>query len=93
MQPGSPNEKKGRLMEKKKMMGLAAGILLFILLLIPQTRYYKDGGTVEYHAVLYQVFHWHAMLGDPSDEMAYYDGLEVRILGIPVFNNAKEKRI
>ncbi len=75
------------------MIGLAAGILLFILLLIPQTRYYKDGGTVEYHAVLYQVFQWHAMLGDSSDEMTYYDGLEVRSLGIPVFNNAEEKRI
>lgn len=69
-----------------------AVILLASVLLIPLPRHYKDGGTVEYHAALYQIFFWHAMI-DTEDWTEsvnyYYDGPEVRILGFTVYNGAE----
>lgn len=76
---------------RKKLIGTVIMMFLLLLLLVPQPRYYKDGGTVEYHAVLYQIFDWHQMRGQAEDELMYYDGLEVRILGITVYNGAQEK--
>ncbi len=76
--------------KKKLIRFLAAGILLAVLT-IPEARYYKDGGTVEYHAVLYQIIHWHSMRGAEGDHIeTYYEGVEIRILGKTVYNNAKD---
>lgn len=83
-------------MQKKKKLKLIIPVfLLLIILSIPFPRYYKDGGTVEYHAVLYQVIQWHSLRNikdnpDPSSIEYYYDGLEIKILGISVYNNAEE---
>lgn len=76
---------------KKKLIGcLAAGILLAALM-IPEVRYYKDGGTKEYHAVLYQIIHWHSMRGTEGAHVEiYYEGMEIRILGKTVYNSAEE---
>lgn len=77
--------------KKKKLKIIVPVFLLLILLSIPSPRHYKDGGTVEYHAVLYQVIQWHALLdGEGSSIEHYYDGLEIKILGITVYNNAGE---
>lgn len=78
--------------KRKKLIKIIAVILLLAVLLIPLPRYYKDGGTIEYHAVLYQIFHWHSIRGvdGGSHEIRYYDGVEVRVLGFTVYNDAKE---
>ena len=60
-------------------------IILLIVLLIPIRLQAKDGGTVEYRAVLYSVSNVHRI----KDENTYYEGTIVKILGIEVYNNVK----
>lgn len=79
-------------MSKMKKLIIALVILIFVIFVIPVPRYYKDGGTIEYRAVLYQVICWHRMMrdGDTPSISIYYDGLEVRILGKTVYDNTAE---
>ena len=78
---------------KKKILRVVVISILLAALLWPEIRYIKDGGSVEYHAALYQVIHWHAYMGldeKTLSEQVYYDGLEIKILGVTVYNNAQE---
>ena len=66
-------------------------IILALCLLIPIPMRLKDGGTVVYTAVLYQVEDVHRLTIDPTSATgAYIDGTIVRILGMEVFNNVPE---
>ena len=59
-------------------------IALFLILgLIPIKFYYKDGGSVCYKAVLYEVTKWH-QLSDDLD--GYKDGLQIKILGLIIYD-------
>lgn len=68
-------------MKRKIVVGIV--IVLLIVLLIPFPLRYKDGGTVEYRAVLYSVTNYHAE--DNGD--GYYTGIQVKVLGITVYDN------
>lgn len=81
-------------MHNKKKKIITIIILLFVFSLMPVTIHYKDGGTVEYRAVLYQVIQWQSIniKENVSSKILYvYKGLEVKILGITVYNNAQVK--
>ena len=72
---------------------MLAVILLAVILLVPVPRHYKDGGTVEYHAVLYQVIFWHTLATDEKNTYSlnyYYDGTEIRILGFTVYDGVEK---
>ncbi|MDE7283453.1 MAG: hypothetical protein K2N85_07725 [Lachnospiraceae bacterium] len=71
---------------KKKKVMIVIGILLAIILLVPEKRHYHDGGTIEYHAILYSVKFVHHMAPDDY-ERRYIEGTEVTILGFKVFDN------
>ena len=60
-------------------------ILLMFILLIPIPLRYKDGGTVEYRALLYSVYDVHRLATEPAG--GYDEGIIVEILGIEIFNN------
>lgn len=78
----------------KKIIKVCAVIIFFVILFTPEIRHYKDGGTVEYHAMVYQVFDWHAMRpSEASNVEKYYGGLEIRIMGRTVFNHAREYEV
>lgn len=72
---------------KKKVM-IVVGILLAIILLIPGRYRYKDGGSIEYRAILYSVTDWHSMAVPKESRLQYVEGITVKILGIEVFDNA-----
>ena len=74
-------------MKKKVMIGIC--VLLAIVLLVPIPMRLKDGGTVVYHAVLYQVEDVHRLgvVDAPEDE--YLEGMIVRILGMEVYNSVE----
>ena len=74
-------------MKKKILIGIC--IILVLLMLIPIPFHYKDGGSVEYRAVLYSVKDVHMLNSDVSSEQEYIDGLEIKILGIKVYSNIK----
>jgi len=74
-------------MKKKILIGIC--IILVLLMLIPMPIHYKDGGSVEYKAVLYSVKDVHMLNPDVSSEQEYIDGLEIKIFGIKVYSNVK----
>ena len=74
-------------MKKKVMIGIC--VLLAIVLLVPIPMRLKDGGTVVYHAVLYQVEDVHRLGAvDPAGD-EYLEGMIVRILGMEVYNSVE----
>ena len=70
---------------KKLLAGIC--IILALVLLIPVPLRLKDGGSVEYRAVLYSVTDVHRLA--PELESGYLEGTVIEILGIEVFNNAE----
>ena len=74
-------------MRKKVVTGIC--ILLAIVLLIPIPMRLKDGGTVVYHAVLYQVEDVHRLGAVDTAENEYLEGMIVRILGMEVYNSVE----
>ncbi len=74
-------------MKKKVMIGIC--VLLATVLLVPIPMRLKDGGTVVYHAVLYQVEDVHRLGAVDSAEDEYLEGMIVRILGMEVYNSVE----
>ena len=74
-------------MKKKVMIGIR--VLLAIVLLVPIPMRLKDGGTVVYHAVLYQVEDVHRLGAVDTAEDEYLEGMIVRILGMEVYNSVE----
>ena len=68
-------------MKKKVMIGIC------VLLPIPMRL--KDGGTVVYRAVLYQVEDVHRLGAVDTAEDEYLEGMIVRILGMEVYNSVE----
>lgn len=70
-------------------------ILIALLLLIPFPAKLKDGGTVHYNAILYDVYDVHRIkpvenpLADGTFETEYLEGIIIEILGVEIFNNVK----
>lgn len=67
---------------KKKNIILIVAIVIFILMLIPIPVRLKDGGSVEYKAILYKYTKIHRL--NEKSSTGYEDGWELRILGIQV---------
>ena len=74
-------------MKKKVMIGIC--VLLATVLLVPIPVRLKDGGTVVYHAVLYQVEDVHRLAAVDTAEDEYLEGMIVRILGMEVYNSVE----
>ena len=74
-------------MKKKVMIGIC--VLLAIVLLVPIPMRLKDGGTVVYHAVLYQAEDVHRIGAVDTAEDEYLEGMIVRILGMEVYNSVE----
>ncbi|MDE5992262.1 MAG: hypothetical protein K2G87_04355 [Oscillospiraceae bacterium] len=70
---------------KKSKVISAIIVIIAVILLIPFPIYYKDGGTVEYRAVLYCVTKRHEL----ALEGGYYIGTEVKILGFEVYSDVE----
>ena len=74
-------------MKKKVMIGIC--VLLAIVLLVPIPMRLKDGGTVVYRAVLYQVEDVHRLGAVDTAGDKYLEGMIVRILGMEVYNSVE----
>lgn len=65
----------------KKLITVFIIAFLFIILLFPVRIVYRDGGTVHYKAVLYEVTKYHIGVGE------YTAGWNVKIFGIEIYEN------
>ncbi len=72
---------------KKKLALIVTGILL-LACLFPMPNHLKDGGTVEYRALLYTVSRVRR-LNDLDAERSYQEGTIVKVLGIELYNNVE----
>ena len=72
---------------KKKLILIAAAILLLVCL-FPIPFHLKDGGTVEYKALLYTVSRVHR-LTDLDAENPYQEGVVVKVLGVELYNSVE----
>ncbi|MBR3599748.1 MAG: hypothetical protein IKL53_07695 [Lachnospiraceae bacterium] len=70
---------------KKKL--IIAIIIIVAILLIPIPLHYKDGGSVEYKAIVYSVTDIHRIDFDSDD--GYQDGTIIKILGFEIYNNVE----
>ena len=62
-------------------------ILVALVLLFPIRGQFKDGGSVEYRAILYTVYDVHSLYDGPDTEMHYVEGTIIEILGYQVYND------
>lgn len=76
-------------MKKKTLIIIA--ILVAAILLVPFPFRLKDGGSVEYKAILYTVKAVHQI--NPDIEQPYIEGTVIKILGVEVFNNTKPSQV
>lgn len=63
-------------------------LLVALILLFPIRGQFKDGGSVEYRAILYTVYDVHSLYDDGSrTEVRFVEGTIIEVLGHQVYNN------
>lgn len=73
---------------KKKIIKLVI-IIGVLVLLIPIPFRLKDGGSIEFRALLYTITKYHRLSANPNE--MYINGIGIKILGVEIFNNIKDK--
>ena len=79
---------------KKKVLITIVIVAIILILLFPIKLQLKDGGTVEYKALLYKVSKVHRLISIEEMEKEgkikeYDDGIVIEILGFEIFNNVE----
>lgn len=69
-------------------------IVVLLILLFPIRNQLKDGGTIEYRALLYKISKVHSLISIEEMEREgkikeYDDGIIIEILGFEIYNNVK----
>lgn len=67
-------------MKNKKLLFI--GIIIALILLVPVKIYYKDGGSIGYKSILYEVTNYASLDGNK--------GIEIQILCIEVYSNVQK---
>ena len=73
-------------MKKKKVL-IAVIVIIGLVLLFPIPQRLKDGGSIRYAALLYQITDVHRINPDIESDEPYLEGIEIEILGAKVFSN------
>lgn len=81
---------------KKKIIILFGIVFSLAILVIPIPAKMKDGGTVHYNAILYDIYDVHRVTSplewnDAIVENEYIEGTIVKILGFEVYNNTNPR--
>ncbi len=71
---------------KKKLLAVVC-VLIAAVLCFPVPIQQKDGGTVEYKAILYSVQDVHRLNPDMDSEEEFIEGTIIEVLGVEIFNN------
>lgn len=76
-------------MHRKKLAIILVIVLALGVLLIPIRMKLKDGGSVRYKALAYEVTKIHRLTNASDGGYTYVDGYEVKILGLPVYHTVE----
>lgn len=74
---------------KRKRWIVGIVIAMLVVLLFPVRTRYKDGGSVRFKAVLYDVTVWHQL--DENQPDGFRDGLCIKILGNTVCDRLEDE--
>lgn len=77
-------------MKKKTFAVIAVIIVALVILLTPIRMDLKDGGSVRYKSLIYEVTKIHKLSPDVDGVKPYIDGFEVKILGITIYRETDE---
>lgn len=80
-------------MRKRKWWSIAAAVVLAAVLLVPVRVNLKDGGSVRYRALLYEVTKIHQLAPEEKGVKPYIDGFEVKLLGWTVYRETNEEML
>lgn len=76
---------------KKKFFVVIAIIVVLVILLTPVRMNLKDGGSVRYKALVYEVTKIHRLAPEVDGVKPYIDGgFEIKILGMTVYRETNE---
>lgn len=75
---------------KKKTFGIIAIIVVLVILLTPIQMNLKDGGSVRYKSLVYEVTKIHQLAPELEGVKPYIDGFEVKILGVTVYSETNK---
>lgn len=75
---------------KKKALGIIAIIVVLVILLTPIRMNLKDGGSVRYKSLVYEVTKIHQLAPEVEGVKPYIDGFEIKILGMTVYRETNE---
>ena len=64
--------------------------LVLVILLTPVRMNLKDGGSVRYKALVYEVTKIHRLAPEVDGVKPYIDGFEIKILGMTVYRETNE---
>lgn len=70
---------------KKRALLVIAVVLALVLLLTPIPFQLKDGGSVGFKALAYEVTKIHQLPTETDADYEYIEGIEVKILGVTVY--------
>lgn len=76
-------------MEKKK-IAIIISIIVALIMLVPIPNRLKDGGSVEYKAILYKVTHVKKLtIIDPEAREEYMEGTTIEIFGKEIYSSVE----
>ena len=75
---------------KKKLLVSVTVLLVLAVLLTPVRLNLKDGGSVRYRSLVYEITKIHQLAPAADSVKPYIDGLEVKILGVTVYGETNE---
>ena len=75
---------------KKKTLGIIAIIVVLVILLTPIRMNLKDGGSVRYKSLIYEVTKIHQLAPEVEGVKPYIEGFEIKILGMSVYRETNE---
>ena len=75
---------------KKKIFAVTVIVVVLVILLTPIRMNLKDGGSVRYKSLVYEVTKIHQFAPEADGVKPYIDGFEVKILGLTVYRETNE---
>jgi len=75
---------------KKKIFAAIAIVLVMLILLTPIRMNLKDGGSVRYQSLVYEVTRIHELAPMEDEAKPYIDGFEIKILGMTIYRETNE---
>lgn len=75
---------------KKRLFAVIAIVIVLVILLTPIRMNLKDGGSVRYKSLVYEVTKIHQLAPDIEGVKPYIDGLEIKVLGATIYRETNE---